>query len=101
MKAASVELVPRAALSVVLGVVVWMSVRSIEPVLASLSPEKAVTAIGTVSNVSSRRRAVTTISWPDALAAASAAWVAGAGAASWAKAGVASAIRLAPAAKAC
>src|SRR3569832_1131361 len=39
-----------------------MSVRSIAPFLASLSAEKAVTAIGVCSSVSERRRAVTTIS---------------------------------------
>src|SRR2546425_136295 len=62
MKAASVELVPRAFLTVVFGVVFWISVRSTAPILSSLSAVNAVTAIGTLSRVSDRRRAVTTIS---------------------------------------
>ena len=62
MKAASVELEPRAVFSVVLGVTFWMSVRSTAPILSSLSALNAVTAIGTLCSVSDRRRAVTTMS---------------------------------------
>ena len=61
MKAVSVELVPRDASSVVLGVTLARSLMSIAPLRSSAAPEKALTAIGTLTSVSSRRRAVTTM----------------------------------------
>ncbi|MCY1169319.1 hypothetical protein D9M73_93440 [compost metagenome] len=80
------ELVPRASFSVVLGVTFWMSAKSTTPVFSSRSALKAVTAIGTLSKVSARRRAVTTMSLLSATASGSA--VVGVGAV-WAMAGTA------------
>ena len=64
MKADNVELLPRDVSSVVLGVMLPISVMSSAPRISSDSPEKALTAIGTSSKFSSRRRAVTMITSP-------------------------------------
>src|SRR5947209_695657 len=61
MKALSVVLVPRVVSSVTLGVVLASSVMSRAPSFSSWAPVNAVTAIGTLSKVSARRRAVTTM----------------------------------------
>src|SRR5436305_2089147 len=94
MKAVSVELVPRDASIVTLGVVSAMSVRSAAPSFSSCSPEKAVIAIGTLIRLSARRRAVTVMTSPfsSVAAACSSALApvgagAGAGGVGWAKAG--------------
>ena len=66
-------LVPRETSSVTLGVVSATSVMSSAPWRSSCSPEKAVTATGTSSSSSLRRRAVTMIVW--SLASAAVLWV--------------------------
>src|SRR3546814_16057154 len=69
MTAVRVELVPREFSSVVFGVMLATSVMSMAPDLASVSPEMAVTAIGTSTRRSWRRPAVTMITHASSLPA--------------------------------
>lgn len=96
MKAVRVVLVPRDTSSVTFGVTSEISVTSIAPCRSSVAPEKDVIAIGTSSRLSSRRRAVTTMSPRSLTPAGAAALSSLGGAESWAAAGLASAARPAP-----
>ena len=73
MNGVNVLLVPRLTFKVVLGVVFATSVMVSAPWRLSCSPEYALTATGTLSSSSLRRRAVTTIDW--SLPVAACAWV--------------------------
>ena len=68
MNAVNVEFVAREVLSVVLGIRSESPVMSGSPFFSSAAPEKALTEAGTSCSSSSRRRAVTTIWSPEAVA---------------------------------